>query len=169
MIQWYWGNKGTFQGNYNASVSSRDAIMYAGPKLTPQTMKQGWFSIPACGGSAATTRACARPGGRGGYGRTSGLPYDEYVRGNKDFAVSWWDPDTLGPPVAGFPAGQGRASYVNDGERYSAGEWPTKPMALFDKSKSFYQFDAPTAPAKVLPCTGCPSQTGQGTPGVSSS
>jgi hypothetical protein len=168
VIQWYWGNQGTFQGNYNASVLfAVNTVMYAGPNLTPQTMKQGWFSIPASGGSAETGEEAKVRTGRGGYGRTSGLPYDEYVRGNKDFAVSWWDPDTQGPPVAGFPAGQGAPWFVNDGTRYYAGKWPTKPMPLFDKSKSFYQFDTP-ARVELVPCTGCPSQGGPGTPASSS-
>jgi hypothetical protein len=90
------------------------------------------------------------------------------MRGNKDFAVTWWDPDTFGPPTLGFAGGQGTGWYVNDAERYYAGTWPTKPMALFDPSKAIYQFDAPAEAAAVLPCTGCPSQTGQGTPGASS-
>ncbi|MGH7682401.1 MAG: hypothetical protein ACRENN_10500 [Candidatus Eiseniibacteriota bacterium] len=35
-------------------------------------------------------------------------------------------------------------------------------------SNSIYQFDAPAAPPDVTPCDGCPSETGQGDPSVSS-
>ena len=41
-------------------------------------------------------------------------------------------------------------------------------MKFFDKSNSIYQFDAPAEPPASSPCSGCPSETGQGTPGASS-
>ena len=93
-----------------------------GPKLTQQTaLKQGSPAIPpAQGGSASTNpepradRGCAVRG----YGRANGLPYEEYIRGNKDFAATWWDPDTDGPPTLGFPGGHGIPCwYVNDARR----------------------------------------------------
>ena len=54
VVQWYWGpNEGTYQITYTNALSWLfSAIMYAGPKLTPQTVKQGFFSVPAVGGSA---------------------------------------------------------------------------------------------------------------------
>jgi hypothetical protein len=164
-VQWYWGpNQGTYQVTYhNALVWLFSAIMYAGPKLTPQTLKQGWFAVPAEGGSADTDPATANRTVRSGYGRTNGLPYEEYTRGNKDFAATWWDSDTTGPPNLRFPGGKGALMYLNNAKRYYAGHWPTQPMKLFDKSNSIYQFDTAPQPA-VIPCTGCPSQTGQGTP-----
>ena len=170
VVQWYWGDRGTYGINPANSISwLMSGIMYAGPKLTPETVKQGWFSIPAGGGSASIDPALRNRGVRFGYGHTNGLPYEEFSRGNKDFAATWWDPNTVGPPTIGFAGALGTGFYVNDAERYYAGTWPTKPMTFFDKAQAIYQFDAPTEPAKVLPCTGCPSQTGQGTPGASSS
>ena len=169
-VQWYWGNQGTFGINPANSISwLMSGIMYAGPKLTPQTLKQGWFSIPAGGGSAAVNPALRNQGVRFGYGHTNNLPYEEYMRGNKDFAATYWDPATVGPPTLSFPGGQGANMYLNNAERYYAGTWPTKPLTFFDKSKAISQFDAPAQPAPVLPCTGCPSQTGQGTPGATTS
>jgi hypothetical protein len=163
VIQWYFGpGRGTFGISYtNAMAWLVPGIMYAGPKLTPQTLKQGFFSIPAQGGSASNDPALANRGTRSGYGRTNGLPYEEYMRGNKDFTASWWDPDTTGPPQLGFPGGQGALWYLNDAKRYYAGHWPTKPLKFFDKSNAMYQFDAPAAPPEVLPCTGCPGETAQ--------
>ena len=170
VVQWYWGNKGTFGIAYSNAISWLvSGIMYAGPKLTPDTLKQGWFSIPAGGGSANPDPTLRNVGVRFGYGHTNNLGYEEYSRGNKDFSATWWDPGTVGPPTLGFPGGQGTGWYLDNAKRYAAGDWPTKPMTFFDKSKAIYQFESATAPPKVLPCTGCPSQTGQGTPGVSSS
>jgi hypothetical protein len=170
-IQWYWGpGKGTFGINYTNTVGWLvSSIMYAGPKLTPQTLKQGWFSIPAAGGSADPDPALRPRGVRSGYGRTNGLPYEEYMRGNKDFTISWWDSETTGPPILGFPGGKGTLWYTDGAHRYYAGHYPTKPVTLFDKSKAIYQFDAPTSPPPVVTCSGCPSETGQGTPSSTAS
>ena len=170
VVQWYWGNKGTFGINPGNSIGwLMSGVMYAGPKLTPQNFRQGWFAIPAGGGSANPDPTLRNVGVRFGYGHTNNLPYEEYMRGNKDFSVTWWDPDTVGPPTLGFPGGQGTGWYLDNAKRYYSGTWPTKPMTFFDKSNAVYQFTAPAAPVAVTPCTGCPSQTGQGTPGVSAS
>jgi hypothetical protein len=162
IVQWYWGpNRGTFGINYANAVSwLMSGIMYAGPELTPQTFRQGYFALPAGGGSASSDPALRPRGVRFGYGRTNGLPYQEYMRGNKDFAVSWWDPDTEGPPTLGFPGGRGALWYPDGAKRYYAGAWPKKPIKFFDESNSIYQFDAPSEPVEVLPCAGCPSETG---------
>jgi hypothetical protein len=90
------------------------------------------------------------------------LPYEEYLRGNKDFTASWWDPVTEGPPQLGFPAGTGALWYLNDAKRYYASTWPTKALKLFDESSAISELDAADIP--VPPCTGCPSETGQGEP-----
>jgi hypothetical protein len=86
------------------------------------------------------------------------------MRGNKDFTASWWDPDTDGPPILGFPGGKGTLWYLDDAKRFYAGHWPTKPLEFFDTSKAMYQFDAPLAPPEVVPCEGCPSATAQPSP-----
>lgn len=165
VIQWYWGpGKGTFGISQTNAINWLVlGIMHAGPKLTPKTFKQGSFAVPAQGGSASNDPDLARQTTRSGYGRVNGLPYDEYMRGNKDFTATWWDPDTDGPPMLGFPGGKGTLWYLNGGKRYYAGTWPKKPMKLFDTSGAIRQFDR-LATTEVPPCTGCPSETGQGVP-----
>jgi hypothetical protein len=166
LVQWYWGNQGTYDVNTANAVNwLMLGVMYAGPKLTPQTLKQGFFSVPASGGSAVANPELASRSVRSGYGKgANGLPYEEYTRGNKDFSATWWDPGTVGPPTLGFPGGQGTGWYLNDAARYIAGKWPTKPMTFFDRSQALYQFTAPDPSQAVIACTGCPSETGQGTP-----
>jgi hypothetical protein len=164
-VQWYYGmGKGTSTSFMTLPVLwLMQGIMYAGPKLTAQTFKQGHFAAPATGGAASTTGL----GAEQGYGRTNGLPYDEYQRGNKDFSLVWWDPDTIGPQVGSVPGGKGTSWYIDDGKRYAAGKWPKKPIKFFDKSNAIYQLEEiPTgfeAPVQA-PCPGCPSETGQGAP-----
>ena len=172
VIQWYWGQN---QGTYGILQANQInwliyGILYAGPKLTPQTFKQGYFSVPAAGGSASSDPELANRTPRGGFGRTNGLPYEEYLRFNKDFIAVWWDRDTVGPPGStGLPGGKGTLWYLDDARRYVGSRWPTKRLNFFDKSNAMYQFESPPTAASVMPCTGCPSETGQGTPAASAS
>jgi len=163
-VQWYWGQgRGTSSTLHGNLVDKfMQAITYAGPKLTPKTIQQGLFSVPANGGSADDSVYTIRQG----YGRTDGLPYDEYLAGNKDFTAAWWDPDTVGPPLTnlGLPGGQGTLYYLNGAQRYYGSHWPTKPLKFFDKSQAIYKFDTAPPPPAAVTCTGCPSQTGQGQP-----
>ena len=170
VVQWYWGpGKGTYQITYTNTLAWLfPGIMYAGPNLTPQTLKQGFFAVPAAGGSASHDPALAKPGRPFRVRPENGLPYVEYTRGNKDFTPTWWDPNTDGPPSLGFPGGKGALYYLDNAKRYYGGHWPSKPMKFFDKSNSIYQFDTPAEPPALIPCSGCPSETGQGTPGASS-
>ena len=117
------------------------------PEATPQTLKQGFFSIPALGGSASTdpARQPEPPVGLRPHQRT---PLRGIHARNKDFTASWWDPDTDGPPILGFPGGKGTLWYLDDAKRYYAGHWPTKPLDVLRQVQAIYQFDAPAAPRR---------------------
>jgi hypothetical protein len=163
-VQWYFG---TGKGTTNVQVMNTavnwlmSGIMYAGPKLTPQMFKQGYFSIPAQGGAADNDPLSVQSG----YGRTAGLPYDEYLRGTQDFTTVWWDPNTSGRPATGGASPKGTYFYVDGGARYAANRWPTKPVKFFDKSTSADWEQLPPAPTpQRAPCSDCPSATGQGEP-----
>jgi hypothetical protein len=161
-VQWYFGaGKGTSSTQHGNLVDKfTQLITYAGPNLTPKTMQQGMFSVPAYGGAAAKSQQTIQQG----FGRTDGLPYDEYLAGNKDFVAAWWDSKTPGPAIQnlGLPAGQGTLYYVNGAQRYYGSHWPTKPMTFFDKATAIYKFDTPEATPAQVPCTGCPSTGGSG-------
>jgi hypothetical protein len=139
-VQWYWGRgNGTANVQTTATVANwlMSGIMYAGPKLTPQTFKQGYFAIPAAGGAADDDPYSVQYG----YGRTAGLPYDEYLRGTQDYTVVWWDPDTQGSAATAGGAPQpGTYWWLDGAQRYAAGRWPTKALKFFDKSSATYQF-----------------------------
>ena len=90
-FNWYWGpNQGVYSAGTvgTALPSSTRAISLAGPKLTPKTFQQGLFSMPAAGARRATRcrASCS------GYGRTPGLPYDEYSQVGLDYTIMWWNP-----------------------------------------------------------------------------
>jgi hypothetical protein len=158
-FQWYWGpNKGNYSpGTAGFLYTVNAGIMLAGPKLSPATFKQGLFAMPANGGAATNQLQSFMFG----YGRTSGLPYDEYTNVGLDFAVNWWDPTNVGPGKITFTQGTGRYAYTNGAKRYHAGQWPKGEPKLFDPSVSISQFD--TLPQSDIPptypCKGCPSTT----------
>ena len=75
VYNWYWGkNQGNFWGIASGLFNSTyTAIQYAGPTLTAENVKKGFFSVPATGGATTGTVAF-----QSGYGKTVGMPYDEY-------------------------------------------------------------------------------------------
>jgi hypothetical protein len=159
-FQWYWG---THQGNYSPATAGflytlNAGVMLAGPKLSPATFKQGLFAMPANGGAATNQLQSFMFG----YGRTSGLPYDEFTNVGLDFAVNWYNPNNVGPGKITFTNGTGRYMYPNGAKRYHAGQWPKGEPDLFNPNTSIAQFD--TLPQSdvvpTYPCKGCPSQSG---------
>jgi hypothetical protein len=168
VVNWYWGrNVGTFSARYiQQLVWLLSGIHAAGPKLTPQTFKQGLFALPPSGG-AATGRTDSS---MTGFARTPKLPWDEYAVTAYDFAPYWWDPFTTGPSNGIYVEGEGVGWYVDGGKRYVATTWPKKQFAWFDKSQSMQAFDS--RPGGPLPyagdCQGCPSTGGPGQPGAPS-
>ena len=139
-------------------------IQYAGPDLSVKTFRQGLFSVPAQGGAASGVPNSFQTG----YGKTVGLPYDEYLALGTDFAPVWWDselPDAYSQIF--LSQAKGGEWYVDGAKRYKAGDWPTKPMTFFDKSTAIQVFPtSPTPPSQPNPCTGCPSSGAPGTPGA---
>jgi hypothetical protein len=165
-FEWYWGKT---QGTYAATTVGwmsfiYGSMHYAGPKLTAANVQKGLFSVPAVGGASNGTVSFQT-----GYGRTVGLPYDEYLGLGTDVEMIWWNPDleTDGTnAVANFP-GTGRFMYLNDGKRFSFGQFPKSEPEFFDESASIYQYPPGDAYAsgqvpETTPCTGCPSQGGTG-------
>jgi hypothetical protein len=155
----YWGpNKGTFASSTNGqNFLMYEGIQMAGPKLTPQTFQQGVFSKPATGGAAE-----GKVGNfMNGWGRSSGLPYDEYSAVGLDYSMKWWDPEAVGASVLvrGAPA-PGKFEFLYGGKRYASGQWPKGDQPFFDKTQSVFQLDSLPASEtiEVFPCNGCPSQ-----------
>ena len=121
-FNWYWGpNKGIYSaGTVGTLYTVNAGIMLAGPKLTPQTFQQGLFAMPAYGGAATNQLQSFMFG----YGRTSGLPYDEYATVGLDYAVMWWNPTDVGKGKILFDDGTGRFCYTDSAKRYYAEQWP---------------------------------------------
>ncbi len=163
LSDWYWGKGRASEGIVTQNMVNwlANAIMYAGPDLTPANVQKGLFAVPARGGAASDSPTTIQ----NGYGKTNGLTYPAYFQSGIDFAPMWWDSNTTGSSNAIRVEGKGVAWYVNDGKRYIAGTWPTKTFNFFDKTGAAFSFDTPPTPLSAdIPCTGCPSTGGPGTP-----
>jgi hypothetical protein len=143
-----------------------NGIHLAGPDLTVKNFKKGYFAAPASGGAATGSPASFQTG----YGRTVGLPYDEYLSLNTDFAPVWWDSESTGLSQIFPTTAQGVEWYLDGAKRYRAGQWPTKSMKFFSESDAISSFATSPVPAPVpVPCVGCPSEGGPGTPAAAAS
>ena len=83
-FSWYWG---TTQGAPGPNTDALwawtySSIQYAGPNLTAENLKKGRFSVPAVGGAPDGTIAFT-----GGYGKTTGMPTDQYASLGSDKAL----------------------------------------------------------------------------------
>jgi hypothetical protein len=160
-INWYFGEgTGTTTPRILAATGWLLAgIHTAGPNLTAATFQQGLFSVPASGGSISDNPLVPMTG----FGGTTQLPYPGYFTTPLDFAVEWISVDTEGPAPAIGAIGKPAQMFLNEGARYSAGNWPTDPIPFFDASQSITDFA--TRPASVptpvpVPCDGCPIDGG---------
>jgi hypothetical protein len=156
----YWGDT---QGTYSPAAVGIGFLLYsgiqlAGPKLTPQTFQQGVFSMPAGGGAIDDQISNFMTG----YGRSAGVPYDEYQTIGIDYSMKWFDPEAVGVSnlVPGPPAA-GKFVFLNGAKRYYAGTWPKGDQPFFDRSASLVQLESPPPSDQPpdFPCEGCPSAT----------
>jgi hypothetical protein len=162
LFTWYWGKT---QGNtwsitnglFNAIYSY---IQYAGPTLTVQNVKKGLFSVPATGGAATGTIA-----GQTGYGKTVGLPFDEYALFGTDRALAWWNADITASTQAVNIVGKGAFMYMDGGKRLGYANFPKSepkffaPAGAVAEAAIAAQFpDGVISPAS--PCASCPSNGG---------
>jgi len=101
-------------------------IHLAGPRLTPETFRDGLFRYPRTGGGPTTPSVS-----RGSHGIWPGV--DRY--GSDDVTVIWWDADATGPSEIG-DEGKGMYAYADHGRRYLPGRIPDHVPGLFDRARS---------------------------------
>ena len=164
-FQWYWG---TGQGNAGTSYSGGvgfiyQALHYAGPNLTAQNVKKGLFAVPSTGGASdGTTNFQA------GFGRTVGVPYDEYALLGTDRNLAWWNADlTGGANAVATAVGTGKFMYLDGAKRYGYAQFPKQQPKYFDESASVAEIPRSSSFADGVvppdnPCTGCPSSGSSG-------
>jgi ABC-type branched-subunit amino acid transport system substrate-binding protein len=122
----------------------------AGPKLTPQTFRDGVFRYPPSGGDPINPRQS--------WGKHGVWPFTDY-NGSEDAAMIWWDPNASGEDEVG-QVGNGLYRAADGGKRYTRGKFPPKGQGgLFDTATSTTIFEQ-IPPEVGLPSYPRPSPTG---------
>jgi len=119
-------------------------VMLAGPKLTPDTFRDGLFRYPPSGGDAINPKQS--------WGKHGFWPGTDYY-GSDDAGMLWWDPSAVGEDEI-HHVGNGLYRYADGAKRYTRGKFPAKGQGgLFDTASSVTIFDQipPTAPRPDYP------------------
>ena len=124
--EWYHGKPPAAKDTYGV-LWFQPAVFYAalqaaGPKLTPETFRDGLFAGEAS--QRVTTNVSVS------WGRKGIWPKVDY-NGVDDFTLIWWDPQAEGPDEIRKP-GKGLYQFVDGGKRYLLGEFPKGPPKMFE-------------------------------------
>ena len=99
-------------------------LQAAGPDLTVESFRDGLFNLNTLG--QATTQPSISYGDRGIWDdfTDQDVVLPDYY-GIDDYTEVWWDPDVEGPNEI-FDPGKGMYRFVDGGQRYYPGEWPSE-------------------------------------------
>ncbi len=109
-------------------------LQSVGPNLTPETFHDAAFTLPTSSQTLSISQPYLTYGDRGYW------PDDDYL-GVDDATAIWWDPVATGPDEI-RKEGVGMYQFVDGGQRYLPGEWPTTDK-MFDPAGSVALYAAP--------------------------
>jgi hypothetical protein len=134
LYQWFHGSPppNNTYGVIAPSISDfARGVTLAGPKLTPQTFRDGLFRYPPSGGDAVNPTVS--------WGKHGFWPFVDY-NSSDDAGMLWWDPTATGEDEVGHQ-GSGEYRYADNGKRYTLGKFPAKGQGgLFDTASSVTVF-----------------------------
>lgn len=113
-------------------------IHMAGPKLTPETFRDGLFAYPPSGGLPTNPRIS--------WGDHDLFRAPDF-NAVDDMQVIWWDAEAEGPDEQG-EEGKGMMMSADGGRRYLPGEMPHTPANVFDPDGAVALYDEVPAEAK---------------------
>jgi hypothetical protein len=135
LYEWFHGSAppNNTYGVINPSVFQfATGAMLAGPKLTPQTFRDGLFRYPPSGGDSISPTLS--------WGKHGFWPGTDYS-GSDDAGMLWWDPTAVGEDEVG-KVGNGLYRYADGAKRYTRGKFPPQGQGgLFDVAKSVTIFE----------------------------
>jgi hypothetical protein len=147
LYRWFHGSPppNNTYGVINPSVLEfANGVMLAGPKLTPQSFRDGLFRYPPSGGDAINPQLS--------YGKHGVWPSTDN-NGLDDLGMLWWDPTAVGEDEVG-QVGSGLYRYADGAKRYARGKFPPKGQGgLFDTASSVTVFEQlpPNSPRPDYP------------------
>jgi hypothetical protein len=106
-------------------------VHMAGPKLTPETFRDGLFAYPPTGGTPLQPQLSF--GDHGYFGNPDYNAVD-------DMQIIWWDPKAKGPDEQGAE-GTGMMRYADGGKRYLPGTMAPGDPNVFDEEGSVTIYD----------------------------
>jgi ABC-type branched-subunit amino acid transport system substrate-binding protein len=145
LYEWFHGSSppNNTYGVINPSVLLfARGVQLAGPKLTPQSFRDGLFRYPPSGGDPINPRQS--------WGKHGAWASTDYY-GSEDAAMLWWDPSATGEDEVGQVA-NGLYRAADGGKRYTRGKFPPKGQGgLFDAASAVTIFE------QIPPEVGLPS------------
>jgi hypothetical protein len=143
LYEWYHGTPPPAPGSllltYPQIALFFTALEFAGPDLTPESLRQGMFAYPP------TPQARTQPSVD--YGTAIYGPEHPDYGGIDDYVEIWWDPEAVGEDEFGNER-QGMYRYVDDGKRYYYDDWPDE-LAVFDPDRAVTEITDP--PPEEIP------------------
>ena len=109
-------------------------VQRAGPNLTPETFRDAAFALPGTSDGLAISQPFLSYGDKGYW------PDKDYL-GVDDATAIWWDPVATGPDEI-RKDGVGMYQYVDGGQRYLPGQWPTTDT-MFDPAGAVALYTTP--------------------------
>ena len=110
------------------------AIQRTGPNLTPQTFRDAIFALPGTSKGLVISQPFLSYGDKGYW------PDKDFL-GVDDATAIWWDPTATGPDEI-RKDGLGMYQFVDGGQRYLPGQWPTTDK-MFDPAGAVAIYNTP--------------------------
>ncbi|MEP7115698.1 MAG: hypothetical protein ABI862_20705 [Ilumatobacteraceae bacterium] len=138
IYKWFTGVEPPADGSINVFAVNPAlffaAVQWVGPNLTPETFRDALFALPGTSDGLAISQPYLTYGDRGYW------PQKDYL-GVDDATAIWWDPAATGPDEI-RKDGVGMYQYVDGGQRYLPGDWPTADK-MFDPAGAVALYTSP--------------------------
>ncbi len=124
--KWYFGDKEPAAKTTGPLIYAGIQLAFlgvhmAGPKLSPDTFRDGLFNFPPTGGGVTSPQVSF--GNHGFFANPITKKSSPDYLGIDDVALIWWDTEAEGPDESGT-VGKGLWRYIDNGARYLPGEMP---------------------------------------------
>jgi hypothetical protein len=147
VVKWWFGTPPATDNNYGILKGdielTMDGLQFAGPKLTPETFRDGVRHAPPQASGPNKLTNIVTYGDHGYWGEPD-------YGGLDNAGILYWDPKVVGPDETGNVAA-GMYRLVDGGKRYLPDEWPTTPVKLFDPAGTVTIYPANGIPPELQP------------------
>jgi len=138
IYKWFTGVDPPADGTIGV-IAPQPALFFAvlqavGPHLTPQDFRDAAFRLPGTSEGLAISQPFLS------YGEKGYWPDNDYL-GVDDATAIWWDPTASGPDEI-RKDGVGMYQFVDGGQRYLPGQWPTADK-MFDPTGAVPLYSSP--------------------------